>query len=393
MTTPVNLTFPKEEFEGRLSALKDRMRARGLDVLLVFTPENIYYLTGYQTTGYYIYQCLIVPADQDPIMVLRESEISNIIYGSVVERYEGFTDVQHPADLTCETLRKHGLANKRIGVEEDSWFITIADHGRTTGALPEATWSDGSGLVEEGRVIKSPLEIETMREGARAVARGMQAGYDAAQVGRTEADVAGEVLKALVTNGSSYFASQPYICSGYRTGITHSSWTLRRLEKNEPIFFELSGNVKRYSTALMRTMWLGKPSDEARGMAEASIEALDRGLGKIRPGVSGGEVNKAIRDTVAKAGFGASISEKGHRRAHRTGYSIGLGFPPGWGEGHIMDLRPDDARPLKEGMTFHVIASMKKPGVFGVGVSETVLVTKTGHEPLTTEIGRDLFVK
>ena len=66
-----DIPFPMEEYKTRLANVQDRMRTRGLDVLLAYTPENIFYLTGYNTTGYYVYQCLIVPANRDPIMVTR----------------------------------------------------------------------------------------------------------------------------------------------------------------------------------------------------------------------------------------------------------------------------------------------------------------------------------
>ena len=386
MATNVNLPFPEAELQRRVSELQDRMRAKDVEVLLVYTPENMYYLAGYQTTGYYIYQCLIVPVDQDPIMIHRRLEVANVTHGSIIKRHEGFGDIQDPVELTGDALKKYGLANKRIGSEEDSWFLTVADHAKTRSLLPQAKWVDAHHLVEEGRVIKSPLEIETMREGAGIVAKGMQAAYDAAQVGRTEAYVAGKVADSLISDGSVYWASQPYISSGYRTGIAHSSWTLRKLENNEPIFLEISACVKRYTTALMRTMYLGTPSDEHRRMAEASLAGLNAAIGAIKPGAASADVDRACRTAIAKTGFG-------DRFTHRTGYSIGVGFPPGWGEGHIMDLKPEDPRVLQEGMTFHLVPGMRKEGEVGVGYSETVLVTKDGCESLTKDSPREFYVK
>ncbi|MEE9248862.1 MAG: M24 family metallopeptidase, partial [Dehalococcoidia bacterium] len=77
---------------------------------------------------------------------------------------------------------------------------------------------------------------------------------------------------------------------------------------------------------------------------------------------------------------------------HRTGYSIGIGFPPGWGEGQIMDIKPNDPRPLEAGMTFHLTPALFIPDVAGPGFSETVLVTESGAEPLTT-FPREFIIK
>src|SRR5262249_54419692 len=99
-------------------------------------------------------------------------------------------------------------------------------------------------------------------------------------------------------------------------------------------------------------------------------------IAAIRPGVTSRSVDEAGRRLVDEAGLGKYW-------LHRTGYSIGLGFPPGWGEGHIFDLKPHDERTLQAGMTFHLVPNLLIPGIGAIGFSETVLVTKTGCQVLT----------
>ena len=340
MAISVSLPFPKEEYLQRLSALQERLKSRDLDAILCYTPENIYYLTGYSTTGYYVYQCLIVPADHDPIMVTRELETPNVVYGTWLKHYQTFKDTEDPVTVTCRTIAEYGLDNKKIGLETTSWFLLQQDYEKTVSMLPKAKIGNGANLVEEGRVIKSARELECMREGGGIVVKGMEAGVAASRPGVTENDVAGEVAKSLISNGSLYFASQPYVVSGPRTAMAHASWMGRRLEAGDPVFFEMSANVKRYSAALMRTINLGQPNDELKRLADASLAGLSAAIETIRPGVTSGDVDNACRGAIARAGFG-------HTFHHRTGYSIGIGFPPGWGEGHILDLKADDPRVSK----------------------------------------------
>ncbi|MEE9198279.1 MAG: Xaa-Pro peptidase family protein [Dehalococcoidia bacterium] len=377
MAIPVDLPFPKEEYQQRLSAVQERMKARDLDALLCYTPENIYYLTGYSTTGYYVYQCLIVPAEHDPIMVTRELETPNVLYGTWLDYYRTFKDTEDPVETTCKAVVEFGLDGKRVGFETTSWFLVQRDYEKTVSLLPKAKIGDGANLVEEGRVVKSPREIECMRRGGEIVVKGMEAGIGATRAGATENDVAAEVTRALIANGSLYFAGQPYVCSGPRTAIGHATWSGRKLEAGDPIFFEMSANVKRYSTALMRTVNLGRPDDEYERLADASLAGLNAAIGAIKPGATSGEVDNACRGAITKAGFGPQFH-------HRTGYSIGLGFPPGWGEGHIYDLKAGDPRVLKTGMTFHLVPVLFVDGRYGVGFSETVLVTEAGCEPLSS---------
>jgi IclR family KDG regulon transcriptional repressor len=143
-------------------------------------------------------------------------------------------------------------------------------------------------------------------------------------------------------------------------------------------------DYKRYGGAIMRPVSVGKPADDTKRRAEVMVNALSAIIEAIRPGVASGAVDQAGRRIVEEAGLGKYW-------LHRTGYSIGVGFPPGWGEGHIFDLKPGDERKLESGMTFHLVPNLLIPGEGAMGFSETVLVTRNGCEVLT-KIPRRLLV-
>jgi Xaa-Pro dipeptidase len=166
-----------------------------------------------------------------------------------------------------------------------------------------------------------------------------------------------------------------YVPSGPYSSLAHATWTERRLERGDVVFFELPTSYKRYSGFVMRTAVIGPSSDKTRLMADATIAGLEAAIEAIKPGVTAGEVDAANRRVIKRAGFGAL-----HR--HRTGYSLGIAYPPGSREGHIMDLKQGDSRELQTGMVFHVVPLVQEQGVAGVGVDETVLVTENGREVL-----------
>jgi Xaa-Pro dipeptidase len=126
----------------------------------------------------------------------------------------------------------------------------------------------------------------------------------------------------------------------------------------------------------MRRVVLGAPSDWQSRLAAASLAGLEAAIAAIRPGVPASEVDAACRAEIAAAGY-----DEGFR--HRTGYSIGLNFPPDWGEGHICHLKAGDERPLKAGMVFHLVPQVFDGRRASIGFSETVLVTEDGSEVLT----------
>jgi Xaa-Pro dipeptidase len=233
-------------------------------------------------------------------------------------------------------------------------------------------------------MIKSPQEIEYIRQAARAATAGLAKGIEAIAPGRTENEIAAAVYSGMLLAGSEYPASPPYVASGPRSGLAHATWAGRVIEQGDPIYFEVGGEIRRYGGSHMRMASAGRPDPEVVRRCEVVAEALTNAIAAIKPGATSGEVDAACRSTFERAGYGPLFR-------HRTGYSIGVGFPPGWGEGHIIDLKPNDPRELQADMTFHLVPLLYEIGSWGVGMSETVRVTQDGCEVLT-DYPRELVI-
>ncbi len=380
------LMFSVDEFQQRLARTRERLRDRGVAGMLVHTPENMYYLSGYHTPGYYAYQTMLVPTDpaKPPVLVVRRLEESNVREFSWIDTRRVYTDTEDPIELTAKVVKESGLEQGTVAVEKSAWFLTVANLEALTRLLPKATFVDGSGVVEQGRVIKSPAEIAYIRKAARAAEAAMRAGLDATAVGRTEDEVAAEIYRAAILAGCEYTSLPQFIASGYRSSITHATWAGRRIEPGDVVYYELVGTVQRYSASLYRGATIGPPSDRIKRMSDATIAGLERVLETMRPGVPCGDVAEAWAGAIVKGGF-----DRPHKRA---GYSIGISFPPDWGEGYILSLKYGEKRALEPGMVFHVPSSIRDEGVALVGNSETILVTERGSEALT-HFPRQHFVK
>jgi Xaa-Pro dipeptidase len=373
------------EYERRLDELRQRMAAQALDVALITTPENICYLTGFESPGHYYFNSLVVPMSKEPFMSSRLLEASGIQALTWVELLRPYEDVQDPMQVLSAALAEVGLSNKRIGFEENCWFFTAVQQKRLFAHCPDATFIDCSGIVEAGRLIKSDHEINLMKRAARTTEAGMQAGIEAVAAGVTEGDVAAEIHYAMIKAGSEWPSIQPFVASGERGAIGHATWTDRVIQIGEPVFLEVGGCLKRYHAAMMRTVFVGEP-DESLWEAEKLVqEAMAACIEMIKPGVTAAAVDDAGRTVIANSRLGA-------KQSSRTGYSIGIGLPPDWGEGHILSLQQKETRLLQPNMTFHLIPWAQIPGKGGIGFSETVRVTEEGCEFITS-LERKLFVK
>jgi Xaa-Pro dipeptidase len=371
------LAFPKAEYQERLRRIRERMAKQNLSGMLLHTPENICYISGHQTPGYYYTQMLIVPMDREPVIVTRLFEQRNVDAFSWLPRAQSlaYKDTENPIAVIAATVSDFGMNTGRLGIEMSGFFLPIDKYMELASLLPNATLVNASGIVEAERVVKSPAEIAYIRQSCRISEKGMQAAWDNCHAGITENALSGHIHKALVENGGEFPGLPVFIGSGYRTQIPHVQWTDKVIEKGDNVPVELTGVMKRYAGPLFRTFAVGESKKMAEDF-EVVKDQLEAAHAAMRPGVTSHDVDAAAKRAAAKHGRLASFTK-------RTGYSVGLNFCPDWGEGHIMDLKENDPSVLVAGMVFHTPMSLRADGDLAVAVSETVMVTPTGHEVLT----------
>jgi Xaa-Pro dipeptidase len=380
-----DLSFTMDEYEARLEALRARLYERQLDAMLVTSPENTTYLTGFESPGHYWFQGLLVPVAWEPICVSRALEGPGVDAYSWIEHNWTYRDEEEPMVRVTEAIAELGLHGARIGYERDGWFFTASQQDALFALAGDVVWIDASLVVEQGRLVKSDAEITLMREAAISTAAGMQAGIAAAGEGVSEDEIAAQMHLAMIRAGSEWPAIAPFVASGERGAIGHATWRGRKLRHQDPVFLELAGCRRRYHVAMLRTVFVGEADDEALEAFELVRRAFDAAMDAIRPGVAAGDVDKAARDLIADSPFGGT-------HASRCAYSIGIALPPDWGEGQILSMKPGETRPLAANMTFHLLPWVQLPGRGAIGCTETIRVTETGVEALTYGVTRELIV-
>lgn len=202
----------------------------------------------------------------------------------------------------------------------------------------------------------------------------MKAGLEACEPGVTENDIGAAISSAMFKAGGEPPSVMPYVTSGPRTMIGHATWEGRQVQAGEHVFLEVGGCYRRYHTAMMRTAILGELSPSMFKAQEIMKVALDAVHEYFQPGMTVSDADNLIRNIITRNDIGAKLIT-------RSGYSIGIAFPPSWDEGYIMSLKQGESSILEEGMTFHII-----PWMWGVdgdktcGISDTILITKDGCE-------------
>tara|TARA_B100000745_G_scaffold283850_1_gene218160 strand:+ start:3630 stop:4868 length:1239 start_codon:yes stop_codon:yes gene_type:complete len=382
-----DMTFPFAEYMRRLSDLRQRMAERLMDAVIITDPENLMYLTDYQTTGYSFFQALVVPLEGEPFMITRMMEESNVIARTWVDLTRPYPDTGDAVQMLVESLREFGLSDKVLGYERNSYFFPAYHQDYIHTTFTDGRLMDCFGIVEEGRACKSDVELDIMRRSAKAAKAGMLAGIEAAQPGVTENEIAGEISLAMFKAGGEAPAVMPYVTSGPRSMIGHATWEGRTVQPGEHVFLEVGGCYRRYHTALMRTVICGEMNNAMYKAQQTMKFALKRVREELRPGLTVSDVDNLVRTIITDNDVDGKLIT-------RSGYSIGIAFPPSWDEGYIISLKQGDSRVLQKGMTFHII-----PWIWGVegdktcGISDTFYITENGCGSFFDDVEQDFVVK
>ena len=388
------MIFPKSEYSDRLAKVKKSMQEKGIDLLISQDTANMNYLTGYDAWSFYYAQCVLVHIDlNEPFLFVRDQDAGGAFLQSCwsqeniivyAEKYI-HTWPNHPYDYLIEIIKNKKWDNQSIGLEMDSHYFTAYCYQKLIDGLPDASLKDSERLVNWVRFIKSDNEIELMKNAALITDQAMQTAIDTINPGIRQCDAVGEIQKAMFYGtpeiGGEYSSIATLLPTGTGTSASHLTATQEKFVKGEATIVELAGVHKRYHAPLARTVLLGKAEQKKIDAIKATNEALDEGISAIKPG------NTA--DDVAQK-FWAVLDKHDIKKESRTGYSIGIGYPPDWGE-HTINISKGDQTILHPNVTFHMIAVMQF-GSWGVEASHSLRVTENGSEKFS-DFSSDLFIK
>ena len=389
----IPLNFTREEYADRLQRTRHAMAERGIDTLIVSDPSNMAWLTGYDGWSFYVHQGVIVPPDGDPVWWGRSQDVQGALRTVYMnaDRILGYPDIyvqsaeRHPMQVLAGQLTERGWGKGVIGVEMDNYWFSAAAFATLEHDLPNARFVDATALVNWQRAVKSPQELDYMRIAGKIVSAMHKYIVETVEPGMRKCDLVAGITsvgtRGVDGHGGDYPAIVPLIPSGSDAAAPHLTWDDRPFKEGEGTFFEIAGCYHRYHCPLSRTVFLGKPTQTFIDAEKAILEGMAAGLDKARAG--------NVCEDIANAFF-AVLKRYGIVKENRTGYPIGLSYPPDWGE-RTMSLRPGDRTELKPGMTFHFMTGLWMED-WGFEITESIAITD-GAPELLADVPRKLFVK
>jgi ectoine hydrolase len=389
----VPLNFTRAEYAERLAKTRRAMERRGIELLIVSDPSNMAWLTGYDGWSFYVHQCVLVPPTGDPIWYGRGQDANGARRTAYMgeENIIGYPDFyvqsteRHPMDLLSTMVEDRGLGKAVIGVELDNYYFSAAAFLSLQRHLPNARFEDATGLVNWQRAVKSEQELDYMRTAGKIVTSMHQRILDVLEPGMRKCDLVAEIydsaVRGLPEAGGDYPAIVPLLPSGEAASAPHLTWDDKPMQGGEGTFFEIAGCFRRYHCPLSRTVFLGKPTQTFLDAEKAVLEGMEAGLEQAKAGNTCEDIAIAFFEVLETYGI---------VKDNRTGYAIGISYPPDWGE-RTMSLRRGDKTPLEENMTFHFMTGLWLDD-WGLEITESIVIGE-GAPELLADVPRKLFVK
>ena len=388
------MNFTVKEYKNRLKKVQSEMQKKGIELLISQDTANINYLTGYDAWSFYYSQCVIIHVNSDePLCFVRAQDAGGAFITTYLKKeniiiYDEkyiHTWPTHPYDALVDLIKKKKWDKINIGVEMDAHYFTAYCYEKLKSGLPNAKILDSERLVNWVRVEKSIAEIEYMKKAATISEMAMKTAMETISPDVRQCDAVAEIQRTLFRGtpeyGGEYASIATLLPTGKGTSASHLTASDKKFVNGEATIIELSGTYKRYHAPMARTINLGKPDQKKLDAMKATNEALEEGINASKPGNTANDVAKKFWGVLDKYGI---------KKESRTGYSIGIGYPPDWGE-HTLNIYKGDMTELKPNICYHMIAVMQF-GDWGVESSESIRITESGNE-LLCNFSRDLHVK
>jgi len=377
-------------YKRRISRVREEMKIRGLDLLLLTNDKNIFYLSGFTHMTTERPAILTVPQDGDliflgPLLEADHLRHQTSIVGEI-RSYLDYPGVRHPIDLFADWLEDMGCEKSNIGVDNPAG--AIGAYGYTgpplSEKLPNATLTRAGDIVWNMRLVKSDEEVELIKESAKWGNLAHQLLQEYTIPGMWDTDIslmasseASAIMKKTlgpeyeqIRSGRSPASAGFRGQVGWKSAMPHSISIDRSIQIGDVLVTGAGADVGGYNSELERTMIMGEPTAKQKRYFEVMVRSQNAAIETIAPGVKCSEVDKAANKVIIDAGYKDLIR-------HHTGHGIGLeGHEPPW-----LDIGNDVE--LKTGMVVSCEPGIYELGYGGFRHSDTVLVIEDGWEMIT----------
>lgn len=362
--------------KGRIRKLSEWLKEENIDFTFINAVPNIFYFSGVSCKPYERLFCILVFQEKKPVIVCPQMDLEHVKDYTQDFEVIGYNDNENPWQLIEKNLLNKEIIPKKFAVEKE--LLSYFRVEKLQGLFPTAQVVPIDEKISSLRLIKDEEEIKKMSESARWADYAVKLGLAALEEGRSELEVVAIIEYEQKKKGIKEMPAAPMVLFGENSSFAHGYPGNNRLKKGDFVMLDLGVKMDGYSSDITRTFVFGEESNQQREIYEVVLEANLKAIEKCQIGSVIGEIDKASREVIEKAGYGKYYP-------HRVGHGIGL-------EGHeLPSMSSNNTDTLKEGMIFTIEPGIYIPGIGGVRIEDEVVITKEGPE-LLTKYPKDLQI-
>ena len=370
------LHFTPKEFQDREDLVINSLKKQNLDAILIFRQESMYWLTGYDTFGYVFFQCLVLTAEGEKILLTRAPDFRQAQNTSIIKDIRIWVDKEGhtPSEELKKILMELNLTNKNLGVEYESYGLTGRNALQLNKSLENFTLQDESFLISRLRLVKSPAEIQYVKKAAYLADRALEKAWELSHPGVDESDILAAMQGEIFAGGGDYPGNEFIIGSGEDALLCRYFSGRKKLKSIDQLTLEFAGVFRHYHSALMRTIPIGKAKKEHAELHELCLETLQACSAALKPGNLAGDVFEAHRRIIDSSKYKSA-------RLNACGYSLGTTFAPNWMDWPM--LYSNNPVPIQANQVFfmHMIL-MHSETQTAMNLGETYIVSDRGCQRL-----------
>ena len=370
-----NLHFPRGEYDRRLSAVVSALDQQGLHGVVLFRQESMYYLSGYDTSGYTMFQAMYLGVDGRMALLTRSADRIQSRVTSIIPDIRIWTDREEasPAEELRELLRDYGCENQTIGIEYHAYGLTGQRALAVNSALQDfCTLVDASDTVRLVRLVKSNLELDYVRQAGTLCDEMLEVSIEYTQPGNTVKSVYGAMMQVLMTGGGDPSASRWPMGAGESAVFCRYHTGDEIIQDNDQVIFEPAAAYRHYHACMMYNIVTGGLDPRHQAMHESCVDALESCQVLLRAGNTVGELYAAHANAFQRGGYtNAALAA--------CGYSVGISYPPTWMDWPM--IWAENPQVLEPGMVFfmHMILLDDSTGL-SMCLGESAIVTEGACE-------------
>nr|WP_106780403.1 Xaa-Pro peptidase family protein [Lysinibacillus timonensis] len=350
----------------KIYQLQTFLKENDIEAAFITTPENVFFFSSFKSNPHERLLGVVVFQEAEPFLICPKMEVPDALNTEWSFEVIGHLDTENPWNLINNAIHSRGITINNFAIEKA--HLTVERLEALQQLYPHANFVRLDDKINQIRVIKDQNEIDKMREAARLADYAIEVGCKNVAEGKTEMDILTAIENAIKEKGCK-MSFETMVLSGPKTASPHGTPGNRKIQKGDLILFDLGVEFEGYCSDITRTVAFGEVSEQQKLIYNTVLQANEKAIAAVQPGVLAKDLDKIARDVIHDAGYGQYFN---HRLGHGLGISIHE-FPSIHGSNEF-ELNP--------GMVFTI-----EPGIYheiaGVRIEDDVVVTENGVEVLT----------